>query len=679
MRWVQGVLALAVLLLGVGVGMAKAYVLPELKIGGVKVDITKSGDLDKAVYTAIKKGTVNWNAETKTLTLDGATIECTDQYALYAENFEKFILVVKEKNTLSASNNSVLQISAIPTTGAGSVATITGANGASLTCTAGNFGIMVDNVDLTIRGGCKVTSTGFGGIVGGVTANSSLTISGSTVEATGSAYSIGDFRDMTFKYCDIIQPLIGDAQAFELPRKGVVSKRTGELVTTMVTIQPVLHVKGIPVTEENASKVLGDASVRYDEANKTLTLENANIEAEDKFGIQLYGGEYTLQFVGNNKVTSKVGAIATFGTNLTIKGAQDALLKCESNGGTGVGLLGGVVTITGKGSIEVEGTGGSILGLGDVAIQGSTVKAKGQMSAHALSITQNSKVTVEGNGDWGINATSLDIQNSEVKAVGKKKGIAVEEKSTVKESTVEASGEEYGILAKKEFTVDHSTVTAHGGKASIEAKDLPLTNCEFYAPDGAAFDAGVGSVVKDGVAVTEVVRIAPFYKLLVASGVENGKVEFSWNEKAPVGSEVKLRNKPSEGYQYKPESLRVYKKGDTKTRLTVKNWTFTMPSYDVEVSCKFEVKPTEPTAVESAQLGAAMVLTNPVDDELRLTGVSQAQRLEVYSLLGQLRYTLELQGADVVAVPTMLWPDGVYVVRLVAPDGVRTLKAVVRH
>ncbi len=87
----------------------------------------------------------------------------------------------------------------------------------------------------------------------------------------------------------------------------------------------------------------------------------------------------------------------------------------------------------------------------------------------------------------------------------------------------------------------------------------------------------------------------------------------------------------------------------------------------------------KPDAVESQLLAKTTVVRNPVGDVLEIQHVAAAERLEVYSLLGVPVHRQALHGEDYVAVATNGWPDGVYLVRVVARDGQRILKIVVRR
>ena len=84
------------------------------------------------------------------------------------------------------------------------------------------------------------------------------------------------------------------------------------------------------------------------------------------------------------------------------------------------------------------------------------------------------------------------------------------------------------------------------------------------------------------------------------------------------------------------------------------------------------------TAVESALLGEARLQVNPFGEVLVLQGVASAERVEVYSVLGARLHSEELMHGESVSLNTEDWANGVYVVRLIARDGVKSFKAVKR-
>ena len=84
------------------------------------------------------------------------------------------------------------------------------------------------------------------------------------------------------------------------------------------------------------------------------------------------------------------------------------------------------------------------------------------------------------------------------------------------------------------------------------------------------------------------------------------------------------------------------------------------------------------TSVESALLSSAQSLVNPFRDRLTIVHLNAANRIEVYSILGEKLYDRELQGAERMEIATSEWESGLYIVRIHAKDGTKVLRVVKR-
>ena len=84
------------------------------------------------------------------------------------------------------------------------------------------------------------------------------------------------------------------------------------------------------------------------------------------------------------------------------------------------------------------------------------------------------------------------------------------------------------------------------------------------------------------------------------------------------------------------------------------------------------------TSVESALLSSAQSLVNPFRDWLTIVHLNAANRIEVYSILGEKLYDRELQGAERMEIATSEWESGLYIVRIHAKDGTKVLRVVKR-
>ena len=92
---------------------------------------------------------------------------------------------------------------------------------------------------------------------------------------------------------------------------------------------------------------------------------------------------------------------------------------------------------------------------------------------------------------------------------------------------------------------------------------------------------------------------------------------------------------------------------------------------------KEESTPDNPeTAVESVQLAAVRAVRNPMGEALELEGMERAARVEVYSVVGARVHAEALRGEPRVVIDARGWASGVYVVKVEASDGEKTLRVV---
>ena len=169
------------------------------------------------------------------------------------------------------------------------------------------------------------------------------------------------------------------------------------------------------------------------------------------------------------------------------------------------------------------------------------------------------------------------------------------------------------------------------------------------------------------------------YTLTITSGA-NGSVKVTRNNaqgdaltgaaKLHEGDKLFIAATPAEGYEL--ETLTV--NGAAFANSSV----FTVGKANVEVKATFKAKggATSPSAVESVQLATARVVQNPIANALVLEGISTAERIEVYSLTGVQTYACAPRGEERVEIATGSWASGIYVVRIIAADGEKTLRVV---
>ena len=76
------------------------------------------------------------------------------------------------------------------------------------------------------------------------------------------------------------------------------------------------------------------------------------------------------------------------------------------------------------------------------------------------------------------------------------------------------------------------------------------------------------------------------YNVTISDGITNGTVQASKSTGIEAGETINLTATPATGYIF--SAWDVYKTGDSNTKVTVTNNSFTMPAYDVTVSATFD-------------------------------------------------------------------------------------------
>ena len=127
----------------------------------------------------------------------------------------------------------------------------------------------------------------------------------------------------------------------------------------------------------------------------------------------------------------------------------------------------------------------------------------------------------------------------------------------------------------------------------------------------------------------------------------------------------------------------------TKEGYTFAGWQLDGKKYDFSKPVTQDIKlvavwkkneestPKDPkTAVESVHLAGVRVVRNPVGEALELEGMERAARVEVYSVVGARVHAEALRGEPRVTIDARGWASGLYVVRVAASDGERTLRVV---
>ncbi len=225
-----------------------------------------------------------------------------------------------------------------------------------------------------------------------------------------------------------------------------------------------LWVNDTQVTAQNAADVLGDGTVSYDAATKTLTLNGANITELHTAGIFSAGvyaeiADLTIDLVGENRITVPIEA------GDMPDGSEVAVASAENIEISGTGKLwSNAYVVTGAQDVvikncEISSDWICLSAVGDVTVEDATISGKaGLVSTMAGDITlKNTNVPDGGNyvgmytetGDITIENCNVTIHSAAIDEEGTVP-IAVGEGGgsfTVKNSVLDIKGNMYGILA----------------------------------------------------------------------------------------------------------------------------------------------------------------------------------------------------------------------------------------
>ena len=360
---------------------AQAQTKYDLEICGTWVTSDNCSDLS-GIYGV--EGTVKYDPDSKTLTLEGAKL--TASLCIWSK-IDGLTIKVSGANELDARSAVAISVNAPMTiTGGGTL------NGKSLA----DCVIYVIGTNLTIKN-CIVNAKGEYGIMGKFGSKEKLLISKATVTAEGKLKwggSICKFKEITLEDCAITQPA---GARFDESKHAIVLN--GEIVESEVKIVPTkydLFICGTQVTSDHCgdlSVIPGvKGSVSYDPYNKTLTLENAKLNVEgDHSGIESEIEGLTIKVSGTNELKAENSAAVTIGAPATITGG--GTLNAESEESCGIYALETNLTIkdcivNAKGKYGITGQVGSKEKL---LISNATVTAEGR----AGSICDFKEITLE--------------------------------------------------------------------------------------------------------------------------------------------------------------------------------------------------------------------------------------------------------------------------------------------
>lgn len=365
--------------------MSSAFVMAQEKYGFkvAGVDVTSDNYLDLTEINGVS-GKVYFDPNTRTLTLDNATIEANDCNAILNETYDYLLIELIGTNTINVTNSAGIYTR--------ESTVILGDGGAKLSVKSDLCALLFGGCPLEINN-CWLEAEGKWGISASYNeAEEVLTIRNSHVEATGPTGSICDIAGLKLEGCYIDIP---SKAAYDADTKSVAMN--GEAVTSRVVIEPNsygIYIADKPVTTLNykdLTSIYGvSGSASYDPDTKTLTLDNATIERNSTDGTGIVNktvSDFTVKLIGNNTVTADLASMVLNQTS-TITG--DGSLHLTSKRFCGLDMESASVTINNT-SLFVKGGYG----------------IAGYIGAESEVLTvRNSYVEAEGSGSGSISLIS---------------------------------------------------------------------------------------------------------------------------------------------------------------------------------------------------------------------------------------------------------------------------------
>ena len=413
--------------------MSSAFVMAQenygFKVAGVYV--TSDNYLDLTEINGVS-GKVYFDPNTRTLTLDNATIEAAGSNAILNQDCKYLVIELIGTNTINVTNSAGIYLQ--------KETSILGTSGSKLTIKSDKGAVLFENSPLEINN-CWLEVEGKWGIsASNNEAAEVLTIRNSHVEAKGTSGSICDISGLKLEGSYIYSPYNA---AYDADTKSVAVN--GVTVKEKVVIESGYGFKiaGVNVTALNCkdlSRIDGvDGKMSYNPETKTLTMEDVTINiVGENAGIwnkEVKGLKINL--VGNNTITSSKACISINKTS-TISGSGTLRLKSSDNCGLylpsslaveGISLYtegswgiagyasqksGNVLTIR-NAYVEATGSKGSIIDVEDLVLDGCSITqptgAAFDANVHAVALNGEAvtdKVVIEPDNN-SIGTITVDV------------------------------------------------------------------------------------------------------------------------------------------------------------------------------------------------------------------------------------------------------------------------------
>lgn len=382
--------------------MSSAFAMAQenygFKVAGV--DVTNDNYLDLTEISGVS-GKVYFDPNTRTLTLDNATIEAAGSNAILNQDCKYLVIELIGTNTINVTNSAGIYLQ--------KETSILGTSGSKLTITNDKGAVLFENSPLEINN-CWLEVEGKWGIsASNNEAAEVLTIRNSHVEANGTSGSICDISGLKLEGSYIYLPYNA---AYDADTKSVAVN--GVTVKEKVVIEPGYGFKiaGVDVTALNCkdlSVIDGvDGKISYDPETNTLTMEDVTINATgNNNGIwnkKVKG--LKIEVVGNNVITTSEEACFTINKTSTISGS--GTLRLKSSGNCGLFMTSSLtvegVKLYAEGKYGVagdDGTSGEILTLRNAYVEatggaGSIIDVEGLL-LDGCSITQPTGAAFDAN------------------------------------------------------------------------------------------------------------------------------------------------------------------------------------------------------------------------------------------------------------------------------------------
>ena len=407
---------------------------------GIKIageDITGYNRYDLTEISGVS-GKVYFDPNTRTLTLDNATIEADGSNAILNETCDYLTIELIGTNNINVTGAVGIYLK--------EETTIWSNSSGKLSVKSNGCALLFGGCPLEISN-CWLEAEGAWGIsANNNVAEEVLTIRNSHVEAKGSTGSICDIANLVLEGCSITQP---DGAVFDAKNNAVVLN--GEMVTDKVVIVPSYGIKiaGVDVTKKNCkdlSVIDGvDGKMSYDPETKTLTMEDVTINITgEKVGIwnrDVKGLKINL--VGNNTITANE-AVITIRQPSTISGSGTLRLKSSDN--CGIFL---------PSSLTVEGV--TIYAEGKWGIAGQTL----QTSGNVLTICN---AYVEATGSSG---SICDLQN-----------LVLDGCAITQPEGAEFDANSYAVVLNDKLVTDKVVIEPDSYGFNIAGENVTKENCK---------------------------------------------------------------------------------------------------------------------------------------------------------------------------------------------------------